>query len=313
MKRVFLFLSIGRCGTQWLASHLTSAYADEAAVTHEPIGPFYRPRSFFRAYDRIDDMLLIDEIREHLDEVERITSEWTYIETGWPSYAAMPLFHRRFGDRLSIVQLVRNPVTTAMSLAAIGAFDGRDDEWHRNAFLDPSVPGVIQGDYASRWPSLTPYEKSLFGWTEIHMYAHELRTRLAGCSFHLVRFEDLFGGRDELPKLLRFMELQPVPELLQSAVTPIDAYRSQDPGLPDWRLIYDHPATVTLASSFGYDLDSLDANALRERYEGPLPTWRVKAPDNASASRKTLSEIEAVEATETRVNLPEKQERNGSD
>jgi hypothetical protein len=277
MPGLVLFLSTGRCGTQWLASSLKQAYGDETIVTHEPIGWQYRPNLFLRSYDRLDDMLLIDRVRNHLDAVERIIETKTYIETGWPSYAAIPLFKRRFGDQLKLIHLLRHPVPTALSYVTLGLFDGRTDEWARYCFLDPSCPGVLHKDYADRWPELTPYQKVLFGWTEIHSYGREIQALFPKMPYHTIKSEDLFAGDDTLEELTAFMGLPFRESLRDSSSIHVDSFRFRSPRASDWRRIFDLPETVTLAQSLGYDLAAVENETFNERYRGPIPGWRLRS------------------------------------
>ena len=46
---IVAFLSTGRCGTQWLTAGLRELHPDVEAE-HEPIGPLYKPRRYFRRY-----------------------------------------------------------------------------------------------------------------------------------------------------------------------------------------------------------------------------------------------------------------------
>jgi hypothetical protein len=270
---VSLFLSSGRCGTQWLAAVLARMYSDVAVVTHEPIGPMYQPKRVFRASDAAERMLGIDAVRDHIASIERIAETKSYIETGWPSCAAIPLFRRRFGDRFRLVQLVRDPVPTAMSLVTHGFFDGRDDEWATEALLDPTSPNVAQTEYAERWAALSPYEKCLFVWTEIHLYGEALRE----LSFPMmtIRTEDILLPTGALQSLITFLGLpdRPVPE--DATEERVDAHRFQTPDAIEWRKIFDHPRTVALATAHGYAWDGIDEGALADRYRGPLPDWRL--------------------------------------
>lgn len=270
---VCLFLSSGRCGTQWLASVLERMYSDVAVVTHEPIGPAYRPRRAFRAPDATERVLRVDAVREHVRSIERILETKSYVETGWPSCVAIPLFLERFGERFKLVQLVRDPVPTAMSLVTHGFFAGRDDDWATEAMLDPASPGVVQTEYAERWPALSPYEKCLFAWTEIHLYGEALRE--LSVPMMTIRTEDVVGPTSALRDLIAFLGLPDRSLPAGAAAEQIDSYRFQAPDPVDWRQIFDHRRTVALAATYGYAWDALDESALERRYRGPLPDWRL--------------------------------------
>jgi hypothetical protein len=284
MHRIFLFLSSARTGTQWLASNLAHTYGDLAVVTHEPIGVSYRPREFLRAYDRMEDMLAIKEIHDHLAQVEEVAESKTYIELGWQNYAAIPLFVHKFGSRVGVIELARHPVTTSTSLLTLAFYTGgtRVDNYTRMAFLDPSCPGVVQKNYAHTWRELSGYEKCLYWWTEIYLYAEELRNRLETTDFLLTRMEDLLGGEDaHLETLTSFLGLPFREELAGAKKQIVDVYRFQTNSSFDWKEIFNHPNAIALATRLGYDTESVDGKALERRYRKRIvkahhryPRWR---------------------------------------
>src|SRR5919202_7043269 len=105
---MIVFLSTGRCGTQWLADCLARAYAGRLVARHEPLGPHYAPRLYFRRYDELEAMARRPPIAAHLAELE--SRGHPYVETGWPVYAALPSMAQRFPERLRIVHLTRHLV-----------------------------------------------------------------------------------------------------------------------------------------------------------------------------------------------------------
>lgn len=264
-----LFLSTGRCGTQWLATNLGDVYDDLATVTHEPIGPEYRCREFFRAYDRLDEMAAVPEIDAHLEEVAAVLRSRTYIETGWPVFSAIPLFAQRFGSRLRIVHLTRHPVPTAISHMAHKTYGGspRVDGYTQLAALDAFCPRVFQPELGARWDELTPYEKTLFWWTEVHLYAEELQQRYPAMPLHRVRAEDVLQGDEvALQQLCAFLGLPFRAELAQRTSKRVDAWHHRTETDYDWRKVFEHPATLATARRLGYDLASVDEHALATRY-----------------------------------------------
>src|SRR5947209_6235009 len=113
-------------------------------------------------------------------------------------------------ERLRIVHLTRHPVPSALSHLAHSSYAGspRADAYTRWATLGPDDPGVFQPSYARRWPELTPYEKCLFWWTEVHQFALELPPRIGAVPLIRVQAERLLSGdRAELARLLQFMGL----------------------------------------------------------------------------------------------------------
>ncbi len=273
-RPIVLFLSTGRCGTQWLTANLQELYGERAVVTHEPLGAGYRPRRHFRMYHhRPDDHPPV--VRAHLDRVEEMSRDTIYIETGWPLFATIPLFLERFGDRARIVHLARHLVPTAASHTVHQCYFGspRRDDYTRDAALDPALPGAIQKDERRRWGSLSAFEKCLFWCTEVHLYARELRERFPHVPFHRVRSEDLFAPDEgALRELVEFIGLPFEPALVDRASRRIDRWHHRNELEIDWRTIYRHPAAVRAARDLGYRLDDVDEEALERRYLGTPTT-----------------------------------------
>jgi hypothetical protein len=273
MRKVVLFISTGRCGTQWITKTFSEVYDDLAIVTHEPIGPNYRPKEFLRAYERMEELRTYPEIDKHLDWVRLIGKNKMYIETGWPCLSAIPLFHEMFGKNLKLVHLVRHPIFTALSLVIHNFYrpEIRYDKWTKYAQLDPSGPGIVQQTYRERWSSMTPYEKCLFSWTEINLYALELRERFAEVPFFQIKFEDLMRVESgALQELTTFLGLPFREALVMSLETRVDQHHLRRTELDiDWRQVFEHPQTVALAHKLGYTFDGIEDEALQSRYRMP--------------------------------------------
>lgn len=265
---VTFFVTTGRSGTQWLAAALDTCFHDLATTTHEPLGPRYRPREFLRAYHRASAMAAVEEISMHLDDVERILKTRDYIEVGWPGGVAVPLLFDRFGSSLRLVHLVRHPVYTAMSIATHRFFQQeRQDEYVRLAQLDPFIAGVVQKEYANRWPSMTAYEKCLFLWTEMHLYAEELAEVFPSVPMIRVLAEGLFSGEsDSTDPLTDFLGLPRRADFRDQAPIHVDAYREQSKRVAAWTLILEHENTIALSRRLGYRLDSVTQHELESRY-----------------------------------------------
>lgn len=264
------FLSSGRCGTQWLTRHLQRIYGDVADVVHEPIHSGYRPRNYFRAFERLDEMLEDPIVHAHVERIRtRIDRGRTYVETGWPSYAAVPLFAELFPGDVGLVQLVRHPVPTALSLAStIWKFDAPGwgpEKWQLLSLPDPSSTGAVECGYED-WETLTPYEHCLFWWTQVHLYAEELHERLPDVPFTRLRAEALFAGdTPSFETLTSFIGLPWRPAVLRSRA--VDAFGGKSAGSTNWELIRKYPVTMDLARALGYDPEDVDTKGLERRYE----------------------------------------------
>jgi hypothetical protein len=265
---VTLFLSTGRCGTQWLTDGLRQ-FHESLEVEHEPLGPRYRPRRYFRRYADPEAMLDVPEVAAHVRRIERARSP--YVETGWPSFAALPLMAAILGERLRIVHLTRHPVPSALSHLAHQSYAGspRDDAYTRLATLGATDPGVFQWHYAARWQRLTPYEKCLFWWTEVHRYAIELPGFTGSVPLMRVRSEALLAGdRSTLERLLSFMELPWDERWASHADRVVDRWHHHTRDAVDPLLVREHPLTVEVAGELGYDCGAIDPVALTARYRG---------------------------------------------
>jgi hypothetical protein len=266
---IVAFLTTGRCGTQWLAGGLRERYGERIEVEHEPLGPLYRPREFFRRYDDPGAILAVPEVREHVDRIARSPF---HVETGWPLFPALPLLAERFPERLRVVHLTRHPVPTALSHLAHNSYAGspRDDAYTRLATLGPSDANVLQANYAARWDSLTPYERCLFWWTEVNAFGLEWEERFGGTvPFLRVRAEEMLAGsRPVLERLVEFMGLPWDESWVEQAERVVDRWHHHTDQDVDPLLVREHPLCVEAAARLGYDVSDLDVEALEARYRG---------------------------------------------
>lgn len=267
-----LVISTGRCGTQWLAKTLGDLYGDAARVAHEPLGPYYKPRAFFRSYGDLTAMTKERQIAAHLDEVEATLETHDYIETGWPLFPAVPLFIDRFPGRVRIVHLTRHPVPTSISHMVHQCYGGspRDDDYTRLATLDPFCPGVLQSDHRDAWESLSPYERCLFWWTEVHLWAEEIRDLYPDVPLLRLKSEAMLAGDERsLKGLLELLRLPYSNEVAARTRRPVDRWNHQTELEFDWRKVFEHRTTLDVAARLGYLIDDVDEAALERRYKGP--------------------------------------------
>jgi hypothetical protein len=265
---IIAFLSTGRCGTQWLAAGLRALHP-ELDVEHEPIGPLYKPRRYFRSYDDVEAILDVPEVARHVARIAR--AERPYVETGWPLFPVLPLLAARFPARLRIVHLTRHPVPSALSHLAHSSYAGspRADAYTRWATLGPGDAGVFGPHYAARWERLSPYEKCLFWWTEVHLYGLELPERLTAIPFLRAGAETLLAGeRSELERLLGFIGVEWRDAWLAHAERVVDRWRHHTDLDVDPLAVLRHPDTVRAAAQLGYDAGQVDLDALEARYRG---------------------------------------------
>jgi hypothetical protein len=267
MKPVTFCLSTGRSGTQWLAAALEKFYPDVTSATHEPVGVLYHPRRFLRTRGVMHEMPQIPGVREHIVRIQKLALEKPYIETGWPCFAAVPFLAQVFGKNLRLIHIVRHPVKAALSMQTHGYYQGGEDTRSQLAQLTPFDPGILQSNYARSWEKMTPYEKCLFHWTEINLYAEELFRAYPEVPQLRILSEDLFSPEcSGLKKLLEFLSLPLRSEICAFARTRVDRFRMKTSLNVDWEAVFRHPETVALAGRLGYRFDELDTRALRSRY-----------------------------------------------
>jgi hypothetical protein len=263
-----MFLSTGRCGTQWLTATLTALYP-HLRVEHEPIGPLYAPRRHFRRWQEPERILQEPAVAEHLRCI--LCERRDYIETGWPLFPVLPHLARALPGRLRVVHLTRHPVPTSLSHLAHGSYAGsaRDDAFTRLATLGPGDERVFSPSYQARWGALTPYEKCLYWWTEVNLFGLEFARRAPQIPLLRVPAEPLLAGATEARQaLLRFLGLPDHPGWAQAGRRLVDRWHHHTDQPVEPERVARHPLTVRTAAALGYDALCFDAHALRARYAG---------------------------------------------
>lgn len=231
-------------------------------------------------------MLEVPEIASHIDKLDSVGTR-IYVETGWPCYAAIPLFVKLFGSRVGVIQLVRHPVPTAMSLLTHDFYwEGSPSRYVKQGALDPFSCPVIQVEYAERWGLMSPYEKCLFWWSEINLYAEELRSLYADVPWLRVRFEDLVTNTADASDVLSsFLAIPTGSQMTAEDQARVDTRRHRIARIPEWRSIYKHERITELARTYGYEVGTVDTRHLRRRYTVP---WRDQVRFTFGRYRRSL-------------------------
>lgn len=179
----------------------------------------------------------------------------------------MPLIKKALDERVKFIHLVRHPVYTALSLATHNIYRKKAKNWVYDYAIDPFDPGVVQKGLHDRWRSLTAYEMCLFWWTEINLYAMELKERYPEIPYLLVRYEDVFVTRRSgiLEDISRFAGLPNNNEFNESLQKKVDSYRGKSAS-HDWAHIFKYPETMSLARQLGYDIEEVDTQDIDRRY-----------------------------------------------
>lgn len=268
---VVVFLCTPRCGTQWIAKNLSEIYSDKAIVLHEPIENDYNPKMNLGRYDLPAQPKDNPVLNRHLDFIDDVTQEMNYIEVGWPGIAGISEFYQRFGERLKLIHLYRNPVKVAASLVTHNWYTGKIKDRSRKAELNPFDDTALLKEYRDKWQDLNLFEKSLYYWTEINLRAIEAKNRYAEIPFYSLRFEDLFEETDEIKRIalietLSFMGLDYDNRMLKATNSHHDHYHSKTFYKIDWNDIFDHPQTIALAKKLGYRFDrEIDLSRYRKK------------------------------------------------
>jgi hypothetical protein len=265
--KLIVFLSTGRCGTQFFTRYLADAAGGRAVVMHEPIRAKYAPKHTLRAPDLEQVLSRYAPVAHHVDEIARIVdSGKVYVETGWPMFSWIPLLLGRFGEQALAVHLTRHPVQYAYSLASLDFYSPhREDAYVRLARLHPADPGVKHREYAAEWDSLNPVERSLFQWLEVNTWAEELKSACPD-SFITLGSEDVLAS----PEVLLESMIEREPSLADvfadrpGALGTVDALGwSRARHARKQRLTIDFdaeslrysPAVPRLARRYGYSMD----------------------------------------------------------
>jgi len=263
-------LSTGRCGTQWLAAAMKEVYGDLVIVEHEPIGAEWNPKRYLRRPDLAQEMLATEPIRSHVARIEQILETRSYFEAGWTAFAAIPALRAQFGARLRILRLVRHPVPTALSLLTHNFHcpERRNSRFIRLAQLEPTDAGIHLKSYVGRWAEMNPFERCLYQWTEIHLWAEELCREHPEIPMLTLRTEEMFDpASDALARLRLFFGLPDRhPGLRGRVEARVDSYHRKTPIRADWRRINDHKVTGDLARRLGYDIEDVNPRTLLKRY-----------------------------------------------
>jgi hypothetical protein len=210
------------------------------------------------------------QIDEHLNDIHKFLSNGDYIETGWPAFAAIPLFQQEYGPRIRVVQIARNPVYSACSMVTHHYYqpERRDDGFTRHAVLQPTDDGVLHKEYAASWDAMSAYEKCLFHWMEIHAYGLETQAASAGkVDWFQVRMEDLVNQETgRLAELIDFLGLPRRSEIFKTPQVPVDLWHQKTDVAIQWEQIRKHPAVMEMAASLGYDAEVATTQYITDRY-----------------------------------------------
>ena len=276
---VVLFLSPGRCGTQWFARYLGEVYGDIAHVEHEPLQAYYYAKKFLRAHTQdLSKVQTSQGVLNHLSVVRELSQTKMYIETGWPSFPAAPLFYGRFKENISFVRIIRHPVYHAFSNVSHGYYSGViNHPFIKYMQLDPLDAGIKQKEYKEKWDRMDAFEKCLFFWMEINLYIDEILEKFDQAKSICVQYETVFSpDGNEILRVIEFLGLPIRREIISKLNVTVDEFdfmsRVTQPIHAELSANYvmeqlvKHPNVSILAQRLGYDLSDIDWEAILRRY-----------------------------------------------
>ncbi len=171
----------------------------------------------------------------------------------------------RFRGRVRIIHLTRHPVTTRCSWLTHAAFQSPIlPHIPEKILLSPFDEGIRFTEYQQTWATLSPFEKCLFYWSEVHAFALDLQSRL-DVPWLRLRYEDLFDS-DGLERLVDFLELPHRAGIFSQRTALVDNHRFLSNVWQDWQVIDKHPRVTAIAQQLGYNLVGIKEAALRRRY-----------------------------------------------
>jgi hypothetical protein len=270
MNTVTFFITTARSGTQWVARTLRETYPDLLSVQHEPIRYDYAPKRCLRNPSELASLRMVPTVQQHFGNIHETLKTRSYVETGFPAFAAAPLLVEEFGERLRLVQLIRHPARVAASIMTHRWYqDGARPDIEADVALSPTDAGVRLCGYQLRWNRMSEYEKALFFWAQVHLYGLEVETTYSAVPFTRVTFEDLLTRRDARVAFARFLNVPYRPEFDLAPLNREDSFRQQTVMRIDFGKVHDHPAVAALAQQFGYDTSVAEMQKIGTRYKAP--------------------------------------------
>ena len=224
-------------------------------VEHEPLHNAYQPRKMLGLQSPEElGAELAASILEHIDSIERTVLDRPYIECGHPCWSTIPYLTRRFGERVRILLLIREPVATALSWLTHQAYCAPlAPHLKEKVLLSPFDAGVAYPAYRERWNFMQPFEKCLYFWLEVNALGERLKYGDAAPMLR-VSVEKLLqsDSSSALEQMLDFLELPIKPEFIAARSQRVDAFRYVAHLQPDTSAVHNHPEVLKLAACLGY-------------------------------------------------------------
>jgi hypothetical protein len=203
-------------------------------------------------------------IAAHADVVRRHLESRNYVECGHTRWSTIPWLCRQFAGRLRIVHLSR-PAPTALSWLTHQVYQQPLlPHLSERVLLSPFDDGVAFAEYRERWATLTPFEKCLYYWAEVHTFGLTQRDRLGTPWLHLALPGPLRRAGDHSLACVSWASNRRGVPL--DDIDRIDRFRYAMIEWPDVHLVSSHSRVLKVAGALGYDASDIDAALLRRRY-----------------------------------------------
>jgi hypothetical protein len=151
---------------------------DLLVVEHEPIKYAYSPKIHLRSPAAVADLRL-SRLSGNISTVS--IRQKSYVEVGFPAFAAAPLLVAEFGAHLRLVQFAQHPVRVAASVVAQKWFDpGKRNDIQADV---APAPTDLESVLAALWRAMgyhDAFRKVAVLWAEVHIYGLEARRVSSG-------------------------------------------------------------------------------------------------------------------------------------
>jgi hypothetical protein len=276
---IVLTISTGRCGTTFLHRSFQNTPQLNACVFHENLhANVAKPAFYHRAYSEDLQKVMLDNlaISKQIEKWLELANNCPVIEFGWTTSALVPLLHSRIGKQLKVLVLHRHPFAVAGSLMNKGHYTkNKNPAWA----ISPMHQRVLFPEFSGRWPTMSPFEKSLYRWLEITAYGFEIAKLYSDIEVMTIPSDVLFTDDSVLSRIAIFCGIDKsnlvLPSTYRNKVSNCD--REIRPVGEEWQNYHRHPELLDFATKIGYDMSVDQVKEIVSNYQMPqglFPTLR---------------------------------------
>jgi hypothetical protein len=216
VRRFVFVATTGRSGTMTLSD--ICARAEGCVSLHEPYPKMHEDVLHAAAYGDARYVHFVYRVVKSVNIMRAAAGARTYVETNHQFIKSFcDEVVRDFGERVSVVHLVRDPVDVANSICSLGDQPGtaKGDAW----WLDYRAPAnhVRIADVLDDGGEFSdPFYRALWYWYEIEARTEAFRRRYPSVPLITFRTEHL-GDADRVAGLLRQLSLDAPPDAIRPA------------------------------------------------------------------------------------------------